>query len=134
MNKLKWVALVTENCEVFAFDAKFAKSVRYTNNETEYATIHQYDNGRMEVLVIELEPNTELLSSESFISLTSLTTWDTRTDIVAVELVFDDGTVKSKSLEWPDGEENRYLQSHPGQRWEETPNGSRVFSHRYVVE
>lgn len=120
---LKTISLVTENCEIFTFDAKFLTFLDYSkNSEISYL----YEECVSEMLCLCFDKNTELLVKET--QAFSLN-WNNRTDITIVDFVYDDDFVRTVHLEWPNGEENKNLTSHPGQLWRMTPKGQLVFTH-----
>jgi len=120
---LKTVSLVTENCEIFTFDAKFLTFIDYSKSQE---IRFPYEEDTNEMLCLCFAQNTELLVEETQAFSFN---WQNRTDITIVDFVYDDFSVRTMNLVWPDGEENRYLTEHPGQIWRVTPKGQFVFTH-----
>ncbi|UYE98857.1 hypothetical protein XbC2_437 [Xanthomonas phage XbC2] len=120
---LKTVSLVTENCEIFTFDAKHLTWIDYSKNQE---IRFPYEEDTNEMLCLCFAKDTELLVEETQAFSFD---WKNRTDITIVDFVYDDYSVRTMNLTWPDGEENRYLTSHPGQCWRVTPKGQLVFTH-----
>jgi hypothetical protein len=120
---LKTVSLVTENCEIFTFDAKYLTWIDYTKNQE---IRFPYEEANNEMMCLCFANNAELLVEETQAFSFN---WQNRTDITIVDFVYDDFSVRTMHLSWPPGEENRYLTSHPGQCWRVTPKGQFVFTH-----
>ena len=129
-DKIKSITLVTENCEVLTFDIKHVfwfeldqrRNFKFENTEM------VFDDDNRELFGIALYPTAEIIAQESFASSYD---WKERlkgVDVTAFEINYEDGSVKTIGILWPDGEENRYLTSHPGQRLEETPAGNFIFT------
>lgn len=130
MKRLKTLSLVTENCEIFTFDAKHIGRFDYDkiNRRILWNELVEYKQGDM--AFIGFNKNAEVLDNETQAFSNN---WNTRTDITIVDLVYDDYSVETIHLEWPDGEENRNLVQHPGQKWYAFPNGVFLFKHSMIV-
>lgn len=133
--QIKSISLVTENCEVLTFDIKHVFWFTYSNQRSfTFENSHMiFDDENLELYGIALRPSAELVPAESFASSYN---WKERlkgVDVTAFEINYEDGTVKTVGIDWPGGEENRYLTEHPGQRFEETPAGNFIFTSSSAV-
>jgi len=129
-DKIKSITLVTENCEVLTFDIKHVFWFSFINNrDFMFENGHEvFEDEHRELFGIAFLPTAQLVADETFASSYD---WQTRlkgVDVTAFEINYESGTVKTVGIEWPDGEENRYLTAHPGQRFEETPAGNFIFT------
>lgn len=125
---LKSVSLVTENCEVFTLKGSDLIWTDYTKQDE---IRNPFERNISEILGLCFRKDSQILLEESFISSVE---FNNRTDITVVEFIFDDGVSEIINISWPEGEENRYLTEHPGQRWFVTPEGNFMFQSWYATD
>ncbi len=113
---LKTVSLVTENCEVYVFDAKH---IFWFDFETHNQIDYPFKLSSFELFGMAFRSDAQY-NEESVVFSDN---WK-RNDYTLVEFKFDDETVHKVSLSWPEQE----LHEHPGQRFDTTPLGNFVFS------
>lgn len=126
MKRLKSLSLVTENCELFTFDAKHIGRFDYSSNDKQVFWEGFVHHETVESAIIGFNIGTELLLEET--TAFSLD-WHERTSITMIDLVYNDNTTKTIRLDWPNKLEDRYLTEHPGQMWMKFPNGVMIFRH-----
>ncbi|AFC21867.1 hypothetical protein GAP32_414 [Cronobacter phage vB_CsaM_GAP32] len=125
---LKHVSLVTENCEVFTLNGS---DLIWTDYQKQDDIRNPFERSMSEVLGLCFSKDSQILLEKSFISSLQ---FNKRTDITWVEFVFDNDETEIVTICWPEGEENRYLTEHPGQRWFVTPEGNFMFQSWYATD
>jgi hypothetical protein len=79
---LKTVSLVTENCEIFTFDAKYLTWIDYTKNQE---IRFPYEEANNEMMCLCFANNAELLVEETQAFSFN---WQNRTDITIVDFLY----------------------------------------------
>lgn len=125
---LKYVSLVTENCEVFSLRGS---DLIWTDYQKHDDIRNPFERSMSELLGLCFRKDSQILLEKSFISSLQ---FNNRTDITWVEFIFDNDETEIVSICWPEGEEYRYLTEHPGQRWFITPEGNYMFQSWYSSE
>lgn len=124
---LKSVSLVTENCEVYVFDAKH---IFWYDYEIHVDIVHPFQFTNVELFGMAFRSDATYNEDESTVFSDN---WK-RTDYTWVEFKFDDESVHKVQLTWPEHEPHQHLTEHPGQRFDTTPAGNFVLSSSTNVE
>lgn len=126
---LKYVSLVTENCEVFTIKGSDLIFIDYEHMD-DILNI-PFRRNKTQLLGLCFRKDAQILLEKSFISSVQ---FNNRTDITVIEFTFDNDETEQVTIHWPEGEENRNLTEHPGQNWFVTPNGNYMFQSWYTSD